>query len=170
LTEEKTKGLTKEEYLERRKTLLDELKKLKEKIVNDRYDLKATEEAMELAKKEVGDLNIQEIRRKMRRLEFKIQTEAISLKHERALMKEIEKIKNDFRRTERVARLDRRMKRLKEEINKANDRIEKIKLELDELKRIREETRNKEKIERSKEKIIAPTVSLGEIVEIKRKK
>lgn len=163
-------GLTKDEYLNKRKELLDELKDIKDKITNYQYDYKASEEAMDLARKELGDLDIRAIRGKMKRLEFKIQTEAVSLKHERALMKEIEKIKKDYKKTEGVARLERRLRKTNGEIRKANSRIREIKTELDALKKVREEVRSKEKVEKNKEKVEAPTVSLGEIVEIKRKK
>lgn len=164
------KELTKDEYLNKRKELLDELKALKDRIMNITYDLKASEEAMELATKELGDIDFRAVRGQMKRLEFKVQTEAVSLKHERALMKEIGKLKVDFKKTEQLAKLDRRLKKLDDEVRFANNRIRDIKIALDKLKQVREDTRSKEKVEKKKEQVVAPTVSLGEIVEIKRKK
>jgi len=118
------------------------------------------------------------LRRELERLEFKIATEALNLKHERELIKEARALESDLKRAEEKERLERKLRFIEEDAKRIKGEIEALQKELDEVSdRIRKEGRARTKDrEREPKTAQLPTiknddgrVNLGDICVIKKK-
>ncbi len=123
------------EELENKKSkLISEIKKNYGRIRYKKYEEKALEPFL----KETQDVMVGPVRKKLRRLEFKIATQAYTPQIERQLVKEVKKVEDKLKELRAVEKARRKKKLVKQDIEEAENRISEIE---EELKGMRAELR-----------------------------
>ena len=160
------------EDLEKKKgELIEEAKKVNNRLKYKEMELKAIEPFV----KQTEDVNPEPVKRRLRRLEFKISTQAFTPKKEKELLKRLKTLEKE---AEFVLKVERARKK-KALIEKDLEELRKKKEELDkQLSEIREQIKEMRKRikEEKKAKAVMPVsaseeayFSLEDVVEIKRK-
>jgi len=122
---EEVEGRIKE--LEDDKTkLINEIKKNYGRIRYKKYEEKALEPFL----KETQHVMIGPVRKKLRRLEFKIATEAYTPQIERQLVKEVKKVEDELKELRAVEKARRKKKLVQQDIVDCDKRIEEIEVDL----------------------------------------
>lgn len=169
-----------EQVRQERQELRLALAELHKRIENKSCESKALEISYNEARKHAGDYFA--LKKKLKYLEFSLATEALTLRHERGIMKEIKKTEGELEKTRAVEELRRdfvRAQRKAAELEEERKRIEK---QIEELrgavKKRREEERKRaeeERMSRFVQSAIAGAesnqgmVSLGSLCVIKKK-
>ncbi len=181
---------------EERFSLLNQIKKIENRFEYKSYELKAVRDIIASKKDEPSLPPARFLKKELDELEFRIATEALTLKHERDMMKKIkaaeEKLKKAIEK-ERVHRkagyVEEDLKKIEDEYSRVKSRIREIEHEMDALKDAMWEHKKKEKLKgavvRKKQKLLEDKakrleeyarqqtednrVSLGEICVIKKK-
>jgi len=171
--------------------LLERLKEADRRHRYKMYEAKALEEMLEKKRKEITLPPAGEIRKKIRRLEFIISTEARTLKQERELVKEVREWERKLKDAVNTERMERRLRLITDDIKKAEEQILELERRLDEMRKAIHEKRStssklerekkllelKKKVDEEKSKEMEPfmqknadgRVGLGEICIIKKK-
>jgi len=122
---EEIEGRVKE--LEDAKTkLINEIKKNYGRIRYKKYEEKALEPFL----KETENVKIGPVRKKLRRLEFKIATQAFTPQIERQLVKEVKKVEEELKELRAIEKARRKKKLVAQDIVECEERILEIEEEL----------------------------------------
>ncbi len=125
----------------KKRALLNRLKKINSQVNYKNYELKVLKTLL----KDKHRPDTRRLKRKLNYLEFKVQTEATSLKIERQYMKEINQTQDELKDTFKTERLFRKQEYLQSDINEASKELDSIERELQEtnseLHSIEKETR-----------------------------
>ncbi|MFP3949773.1 MAG: hypothetical protein ACLFUZ_01630 [Candidatus Micrarchaeia archaeon] len=137
------------EELENKKSkLISEIKKNYGRIRYKKYEEKALEPFL----KETQDVMVGPVRKKLRRLEFKIATQAYTPQIERQLVKEVKKVEDKLKELRAVEKARRKKKLVKQDIEDAENRISEIEGELKGMRAELKELYGKRKALRSGKK------------------
>jgi uncharacterized coiled-coil DUF342 family protein len=154
--EEKIKELENE-----KKSLIEEIKRLSERLKYKKLERQALIPFLEQTK----DVDVSHLKRKLKRLEFKISTQAYTLKIERQMIKKVKEIEAELTKYEPVERARRKEKLIKKDIEKINEKIRKKE---EKLKNIRAELK-KLYMERKRQKSLGDhTVTLADVAIIEK--
>ena len=137
------------EELENKKSkLISEIKKNYGRIRYKKYEEKALEPFL----KETQDVMVGPVRKKLRRLEFKIATQAYTPQIERQLVKDVKKVEDKLKELRAVEKARRKKKLVKQDIEEAENRISEIEEELTGMRAELKELYGKRKALRSGKK------------------
>ena len=114
------------ELEEEKSKLINEIKKNYGRIRYKKYEEKALEPFL----KETEGVMIGPVRKKLRRLEFKIATQAYTPQIERQLVKEVKKVEDELKELRAVEKARRKKKLVKQDIEDCEKRIAEIEGEL----------------------------------------
>ncbi|MBD3397934.1 hypothetical protein GF412_02135 [Candidatus Micrarchaeota archaeon] len=106
--------------------LIGEIKKNYGRIRYKKYEEKALEPFL----KETENVMVGPVRKKLRRLEFKIATQAYTPQIERQLVKEVKKVEDELKELRAVEKARRKKKLVKQDIEECENRILEIEEEL----------------------------------------
>jgi len=169
-----------EELKERLKRLEEEKMKLIEraKKVNRRYRYKTMElKAIEPYVKATENVKTGPVKAKLRRLEFKISTQAYTPRREKEILKRIKGLEEDIEKALKIERARRKMALIEKDIAELSKEKEEVDKALSAIREEINSVRNKLKESRKitgKAQITQvdtePYFSLKEVVEIKKKK
>ena len=180
------------EALEKEKSeLLERLKEADRRYRYKMYEAKALGEMLEKRRKESIVPPAREIRKRLRRLEFIISTEARTLKQERELVKEVREWERKLKSAVEIERMERRLVLISDDIKGAEGQIAELERRMDEMRKTIRERRSadskfrkdrklvelKKRVEEERHKDAEPftqkegdgRVGLGEICIIKKK-
>ncbi|MFH1447933.1 MAG: hypothetical protein ABIG39_03650 [Candidatus Micrarchaeota archaeon] len=110
----------------KKRALLNKLKRISSQVNYKSYELKIIKTLLDGK----GRPNIRHLRRRVNILEFKVETEATSLKLERKLMKQIKQTQQELQEATKLDRLFRKFAYLESDISEASKEMDKIELEL----------------------------------------
>ncbi len=154
--EEKIKMLESE-----KKTLIGEIKRLNERLKYKKLERQALVPFLEQTK----DVDVSYLRRKLKRLEFKISTQAYTPRIERQMIKKVKEIEAELAKYEPIEKARRKEKLIKKDIDEIN---KKIKENEEKLKKVRVELKQLYK-ERNRQKSLGNhTVTLADVAIIER--
>ncbi len=144
---------TRIEGLEAKKRyLIDRIVELNKKIRYKEVQQKAINESI----KAEGGMDIKQLKRKLRALEFKISTQAHTPKHERKFIKQMEELEKSYDKALRIEKMKNKIKLIQKDIDAYKSEILKIDLELKDIRnRISAMSQNSKKKNHRKER---PTV------------
>jgi uncharacterized coiled-coil DUF342 family protein len=170
--------------------LVEKLKEVDRRYRYKMYESKALREMLE-KRKEITLPPASEIRRRIRRLEFIISTEARTLKQERELVKEVRNWEKKLDQAVNIERTERKLRFIGEDIKGAEMQVAQLEKRIDELRKALQEKHHterksaeerkllklKRKVEEERQKESEPfmqkesdgRVGLGEICVIKKK-
>lgn len=118
--------------LEQKKSaLIEEIKKNYGRIRYKKYEEKALDPFL----KETENVMVGPVRKRLRQLEFRISTQALTPQMERQMIKEVKKVEEELKGLRQVERARRKKKLVQQDIIDAENRIKEIEAE---LKKIRE--------------------------------
>lgn len=171
--------------------LVEKLKEVDRRYRYKMYESKALREMLEKKRKEVTLPPASDIRKRVRRLEFIISTEARTLKQERELVKEVRRWEKKLDEAINIERMERKLRFIGEDIKGAEMQVAQLEKRIDEIRKALQEKHHterksakerkllelKRKVEEERQKEIEPfmqkesdgRVGLGEICVIKKK-
>jgi len=171
--------------------LVEKLKEVDRRYRYKMYESKALREMLEKKRKEVTLPPASDIRKRVRRLEFIISTEARTLKQERELVKEVRRWEKKLDEAINIERMERKLRFIGEDIKSAEMQVAQLEKRIDEIRKALREKHHterksakerkllelKRKVEEERQKEIEPfmqkesdgRVGLGEICVIKKK-
>jgi uncharacterized coiled-coil DUF342 family protein len=169
-----------EQVRQERQELRRALAELQKRIENKACEAKALEISYNEARRQVGDYFA--LKKKLKHLEFSLATEALTLRHERGVMKEIKKTEAELEKTRGVEELRRELVRAQRKAAELEEERKRIEKQIEDLrgaaKKRREEERKRaeeERMSRFVQSAIAGAesnqgmVSLGSLCVIKKK-
>lgn len=116
---------------QKKSSLIEEIKKNYGRIRYKKYEEKALEPFL----KETENIHVGPVRKRLRQLEFKISTQALTPQMERLMIKDVKKVEEELKGMRKVERARRKKKLVQQDIIEAENRIKEIE---EELKKIRE--------------------------------
>ncbi|MBN2478553.1 hypothetical protein JXB01_04660 [Candidatus Micrarchaeota archaeon] len=153
---------------DRKKRLIEQIKKLNDRKRYKEYEQRALVPFVEKTK----EVRVAPLRKKMKYLEFKIATQAFTPQKERLMLKELNKLEQEYSEVREIERARRKVKLVEKDIEDANTGIDSIEKELKDIREELKELYKKQKITRvahSKGVIIGKTdemFSLEDMAEI----
>lgn len=121
---------TKEGLQKKKQYLINKIVALKKKIKYKELQKKAIEEAL---KNEKG-MDLRELKRKLKALEFKISTQAHTPQHERQFIKHMETLEKSYEDAKRIDKMKHKISLIKKDIESYNDEILRIDLLLKDIR------------------------------------
>ncbi len=129
--------------------LIETVSKLGKELKYRTIEIKALEPMQEKLKK----TNAGELLRQLKKLEFKVQTTALTPKTEKKYYEKIVKIEKELKRLRPYLRANKRLKKLKKEAEELEEKIKEIDVKLKEIRKKLKQLINKKKaIEKSTKK------------------
>jgi len=126
--------MTPTDLLDRQKEeLFVKLKEVGKRLSYKQYEEKAIRAALDQKLKETG-IDGKKLRRRLRYLEFRIQTDATTLQKERRYMREINQIEKQLDKVKETEKMDRKLNLVRGDISRAEEEIRNIKKQIDQIK------------------------------------